>query len=102
MSGSTDRVPEPLATRMAEALSERNAAVPGTRADALDTATPDALAEAGFIALQRALAQGDDRSAAFDLLAADALITQACIHAASRGLPDALAPERFAALLEDR
>lgn len=102
MSGSTDRVPEPLATRMAGALSERNAAVPGTRVDALDAATPDALAEAGFIALQRALAQGDDRSAAFDLLAADALITQACIHAASRGLPDALAPERFAALLEDR
>lgn len=103
MSGSTDKVPEPLATRMAEALSKHDHAVAGTRVeDALDTATPDALAEAGFIALQRALAQGDDRSAAFDLLAADALITQACVHAASRGLPDALAPERFAALLEDR
>lgn len=102
MSGSTDRVPEPLATRMLHAL-DRDAADAGKSVeDVLDGATPDALAEAGLIALQRALAQGDDRVAAFDLLAADALITQACLHAAVRGIPDTLAPERFAALLEDR
>ncbi len=88
MSLRAEDVPAPLAARMAAALG-------GAR-----PADAEACAEAGLAALGRALAAGDDRRAAFDLLTADALITAACAAAATDGLPDALAPGRFAALLE--
>ncbi|HSR14870.1 MAG TPA: hypothetical protein VLL51_03920, partial [Gemmatimonadales bacterium] len=47
------------------------------------------LAEAGRLALRAALEQGDRRSAAFDLLAADALVTLA-LQAQADGHPGAL------------
>ncbi len=88
MSARPDDVPAPLAARMADALAGAQLQDAG------------ACAEAGLAALRRALAAGDERSAALDLLTADALITAACVRAATDGLPDALSPERFAALLE--
>jgi hypothetical protein len=105
MSARSDAVPALLARRMLEALSRQDIIAvtdPATAQHALDSAAPDALARAGLSALRSALAQDDDRSAAFDLLAADALLTQACADAATHGIPDVLAPERFVALLEER
>ena len=49
----------------------------------------DLLTEAGATALERALAGGGERGGAFDLLAADALITYACEAAASATDPEA-------------
>lgn len=68
---------------------------------ALEPAGPDLLADAGLAALRDALAAGNDRGAAFELLTADALITQACEVAATGELPASLSPARFAALLEE-
>jgi len=88
------RAPEPLFARMAEALSQR------AEAD-----VPAALAGAAFACLRAAVEGGRDRAAAWDLLAADALLTYACEAAAEAG-PDARAildriasPEHFARLL---
>jgi hypothetical protein len=53
------------------------------------TTQPDALAAAGQSALERALSHPGDRSAALDLLAADALITLALLSQAQE------APERL-------
>jgi hypothetical protein len=88
------RAPERLLARMDAALAGRT-----------ESEIPEALAGAAFSCLRAALAGGADRSAAWDLLAADALLTYACEAAAERG-PDALdalgrvvSPERFMQLL---
>lgn len=107
--------PLPLARRMAELLAQ---SAPARRDDgnsptgethvSADTpallagADPDALAAAGLTALRRALSAVGTDEAASDLLAADALITHACASAARDGVPGALAPERFAVLLEEQ
>ncbi len=71
------------------------------------TAVPDQLARAGLSALARVIRSRPDRSAAIELLAADALLTYACEAAAEAG-PDALdrllralALPRFESLLEE-
>lgn len=89
VSGLHEHALRPLEERMAQALAG-------------DDTSMDAAAEAGLKALGRALARADERSSAFDLLVADALITQACTRAASDGLPAALSAARFAALLEEQ
>lgn len=90
------RAPEPLFARMAEALSGR------AEAD-----VPEALAGAALACLRAAVEGGRDRAAAWDLLAADALLTYACEAAAEAG-PDVRAvleriapPDRFARLLAE-
>lgn len=50
-----------------------------------EAALPELLARGGMAALDRAVAIGDDRAAAADLLAADALLTWACEAAAEEG-----------------
>jgi hypothetical protein len=67
--------------------------------DALSLSVPEGpgdvseqLTAAGVAALERALAEAGERRGAFDLLAADALLTYACERAAS-------APDTEAALL---
>lgn len=67
----------------------------------LEPASPDDLAHAGLTALRDALTAGNERSAAFDLLTADALITKACEAAATGALPASLSAARFATLLEE-
>lgn len=68
----------------------------------------EVLATAGLDSLQRAVREGEKRSAANDLLAADALITYACEAAAEEGadalstLLDGLEIARFDALAPDR
>ena len=67
-------------------------------------AAPGQLADAGLAALRRGLALGDARPAAYELLAADALLTYAIERAAVEGveslsaLLDELAPAAFAPL----
>lgn len=80
------------------ALAERMTAAAGTPGRAPDV---ERLATAAFVALRAALAHGRARAAAFDLLAADALLTAACEALTDGELPAALAPARFQALLED-
>jgi hypothetical protein len=91
-------VPAALHARMLEAVRASASAV-----DASAVTTARQLAEAAVHCLRAALDQGDERSAALSLLAADALITSACEAAAADG-PGALAdlcadyaPERLAA-----
>ena len=64
--------------------------------DALPLPVPDApgdpqgpLIDAAMTALERALAGKGERGGAYDLLAADGLITYACEHAASSPDPEA-------------
>jgi hypothetical protein len=47
------------------------------------------LTDAGVAALERALAEAGERRGAFELLAADALLTYACERAASSADPEA-------------
>lgn len=74
--------PAALRTRMAEAV----ASVPADSGADLD----ETLARAAMNCLSGALEAGDDRTAALDLLAADALLTHGAAIAAQRG-PDAAA-----------
>jgi len=68
---------------------------------------PLALGQAALAALQRALELGAARSAALELLAADALVTYACEAAAGVGTEameqvlDAVGPGAFARLLDE-
>ncbi|MGH7444276.1 MAG: hypothetical protein ACREKM_05345 [Longimicrobiales bacterium] len=111
MSATSDDTPGPLVQSMLQAMTTTSLTMlvagevqPLSRsggAFALEPASPDHLARAGFAALRDTLAAGNDRSAAFELLTADALITQACEVAATGELPASLSPARFAALLED-
>lgn len=96
-------------------LEERRPAQPSSLAAALDRFTAEAgvagggvadrLADAGLLALRAALERPDDRAGAFDLLAADALITYAFEAAAEEGtdavnrLAGRLGPDRLAELL---
>ncbi|NLG62730.1 MAG: hypothetical protein GX539_10820 [Candidatus Cloacimonetes bacterium] len=104
MSGVPRDIPAPLARRIASFLeSAGREPIDGSRSqDPISGATPDALAAAGLAALRRALEADSREEAAADLLAADALLTHACADAATSGLPGALAPGQFAALLEER
>lgn len=79
--------PPPLAHAVARALAE-SAPPPG----AASASAAFRLAAAGTLALRRALAHGDARPAAFELLTADALLTYAIERAAEedRGELDAL------------
>ncbi|MBX6363244.1 MAG: hypothetical protein IRZ00_05190 [Gemmatimonadetes bacterium] len=78
-------------------------------ADALEPAEtlPGALADGALVCLAAALARGDDRAAALDLLSADALLTYALEAAAEAGadevlaVADAYGPARLAALLPE-
>jgi hypothetical protein len=81
----TARAPEALRRRVAEYAGQ----VSGS------ATTPDSLATAGQLALQRALEHPDDRSAALDLLAADALVTLALLAQAEQD------PQRLAAFAQD-
>lgn len=77
-------VPARLVARMRTAFEQL---------DAESEETPAALGSAALMCLRDALAKGDRREAALDLLAADALLTYGCEAAAEAG-PGAL--ERFA------
>lgn len=94
MSGHTQPgqgdVPAPLADRMESALAG---------ADASDV---ESVAAASLARLRAALDCGDDRSAAHELLTADALLTDAAAAAAQDGdnAPPSLSPQAFAKLLE--
>ena len=83
-------------------LYERMAAAVGTQHDA---SVPAALAEAALTRLHAALALGDARAAAFELLAADALLSYAFEAAAELGVDtleaviDAYGPARMAPLI---
>jgi len=112
MSELHDRVPAPLARRMEELLTDTasrgaldgndpGASPTKTAGVSLTNVSADILAAAGVEALRRALSRSATGATAADLLAADALITGACADAATNGIPDALAPEAFAALLEE-
>ena len=87
-------VPASLQARMEQAAA-------GAEADSLVTELTDAALECLRVALQTC----DDRAAALDLLAADALVTQACAAAAEAGdaalaaLADRLSPARLQALM---
>ena len=83
----TAKGPQALRNRVADYAT---AAVPP------GTTLSESLARAGSHALKSALEQAHDRSAAFDLLAADALVTLALLAQAEQA-PAALA--RFAAQL---
>src|SRR5687768_8220140 len=72
--------PFELHRRLQRALERADAAA----ADSI----PDALAEAAFDCLRSAVRLGDDRAAANDLLAADALLTYACEAAAETGVDE--------------
>ena len=90
MSERTARdVPPPLAERMRAALAG---------ADASDLG---AVTHAALDRLRAALALGDERAAAYELLTADALLTQAAAAAARTGAADEIDAEAFTALLED-
>lgn len=103
MSSEPNAVPTPLAQEMILALRGPRAADPPHDFHAeMDNASPDSLARAGVDALRHALARGDEPGAAFELLVADALITEACAQAALQGIPAALDAAHFAALLEAR
>ena len=84
---TADDIPRPLAQRMDASLAGAPAG-------------PDAIMRAALDRLRAALALGDDREAAYELLAADALITQAAAAAARAGADPAVEPQSFAALLE--
>lgn len=88
LTAHTAGAPERLRARV---LSHHEAAT--------DPSAIGRLAEAGERALGAAMAAGADRAAALDLLAADALITLALLHAAERD-PATLAAQ--AASLRDR
>ena len=88
-----ESVPPDLARVMREALAGQDAG----------KAEPGALLAAAETCLRRALDRIDERAAALDLLAADALLTDACARAAGADGVGALAAEataRLAALLE--
>jgi len=72
-----DFVPASLSRRIDEALAAAHG----------DPAAPATKLRAAAACLQQALALGDDRRAALDLLAADALLTSACEAAAGSGSP---------------
>lgn len=57
---------------------------------ATDSGDPERLAAAGLDRLRRVIESAGDRASAFDLLAADALLTEACGAAAENG-PEGLA-----------
>lgn len=67
-----------------------------TRSAGSDGATGERLARAGRDALEAAIAAGDSREAALDLLAADALITMALL---AEGESDAMALRARAAAI---
>ena len=83
-------VPAPLAERMDAALAG---------ADAVDA---EAVAAAALERLRAALDCGDDRTAAYELLTADALLTDAAAAVAQDGddVPPSLSAQAFAAILE--
>jgi|GEM_PF-2090547 len=78
----TDEIPDALRDRMLEAL-----AAVGTGSVPVDDVDPDAarLAAAALDRLRVVLATDGGREAALDLLAADALLTDACAAAARAG-----------------
>lgn len=80
-------VPARLVARMRAAFDQLDPL------DAEPEETPAALGSAALACLRDALAKGDRREAAIDLLAADALLTYGC-EAAAEAAPGAL--ERFA------
>jgi len=109
-------VPPALLDRLKQALAERSGSPQtgtGSNQSERDVAgtsgTPPLaviLAEAAIDQLRNALTNGEDRDGAYDLLAADALLTYAFEAAAEHG-PEAISacarvygPERLAALLE--
>jgi hypothetical protein len=94
----TPPIPDGLRERLRAAL---NAPADEPALAAADVRCPATLADAGIARLEAAIAQGSDRAAAYDLLAADALLTYAFEAAAEAG-PEAVAallaetgPERF-------
>lgn len=95
LAGRTPAPPAALRARLDEAL--------GSVDDA--AGVPAALAEAALARLHDALALGDERAAAFELLAADALLTYAFEAAAELGvetvaaLAEAYGPARLATLI---
>ncbi len=99
LDARTIDAPASLRTRVSRALA-------GTpeQSDSL----PQTLADAALAALERVLANPSERAAAFDLLAADALLTYAFEAAAEQGgdavleLSNAYSPARFNELLATR
>jgi hypothetical protein len=86
-----DGVPSSLLARMREAADEADSADDSGGAGAADAGLHMKLAAAAVSCLRAAAAHGDDRGAALHLLAADALITDACEAAGNAGALDALA-----------
>jgi hypothetical protein len=94
----TPPIPDGLRERIRAAL---DAPADGAAAAPSDPPRPADLVHAGMARLETAIGQGSDRAAAYDLLAADALLTYAFEAAAEAG-PEAVAalfaetgPERF-------
>jgi len=96
-------------------LAQRRSAPPASLAEAVARYAagreagdvPEQLAAAAMDALETALERPEDRAGAWDLLAADALLTYAFEAAAEEGaaaverLAAALGPDRFDRLLDD-
>jgi hypothetical protein len=94
----TARAPAPLHARVAAyaaAAAVGDAAAGDAAAPSATSSTADTLARAGAAALARVLAHPGDRSAALDLLAADALVTLALLAQALQ------APERLGAFADE-
>jgi hypothetical protein len=117
LDGSVPGMPAPLRVAVDAALDRADGGRPAGEAgpEPLDvpeigpagTGVPDRLAGAALDALARVIRSSPDRSAAVELLAADALLTYACEAAAEEGpealdrLLDGLPLARFEALLEE-
>lgn len=114
LDGRTPSAPPVLRQRMETGLARSGRSVPHAKPLAgpagtdlgVESTVAGALAEAALDRLRLALAAPEDRAAALDLLAADALLTYACEAAAEAGA-DALAdliraydPARLASLIE--
>ncbi|HEU4587058.1 MAG TPA: hypothetical protein VFS11_00315 [Gemmatimonadales bacterium] len=91
----TARAPAPLRARVMDYVCRLDGAAGTAAADPAAVSAADALARAGAAALARVLAQSGDRSAALDLLAADALVTLALLAQALQ------APERLGAFADE-
>lgn len=119
LSARSAGVPSALRERMASAVAElaggptstATAAASHATGEAASTperaAVPDVLADTALACLRAALALGDSRTAAMELLAADGLLTYACEAAVEMGadaddwLARELSPDRFAAMLPE-
>jgi hypothetical protein len=107
LDGSAPAMPAPLRAAVDAALERAAEGRPSGEGAPASVDVPDRLARAALDALARVIRSTPDRSAALELLAADALLTYACEAAAEAGpdaldrLLDDLTLSRFEALLQE-